>query len=125
MITKRKIKLIAKTIFKESLKNGQVDNIRVRTIVAKIIKLKPEGFLKILKGYKKLIGAQIAKEEISVESAIGLSKNQAKEILARTNAKKIHYKLNKDMVFGAKITHGDWIYDASLDAKLKQLTIND
>ena len=122
MVAKRKITKIAKTIFKDSLKNGRLDNGRIRTIVAKIVKVKPAGFLKILKAYKKLIETQIAREEIIIESAIGLSENQTKEILARTKAKNIHYKRNPDMVFGAKITHGDWIYDASLDARLKQLT---
>lgn len=122
MITKRKITKIAKTMFKNSLKNGRLDNGQIRTIVSKIVKLKPEGFLKILKAYKKLIETQIAKEEIVIESAAPLNKNQEKEILARTKAKNIRYMPSKDMVFGAKITHGDWIYEASLDAKLKQLT---
>ncbi len=122
MVAKRKIKKVAKVIFKDSLKNGQVDNTLVRTIVAKIIKLKPRGFLKILKAYKKLLETQIAKEEIVIESAIHLDKNQEKEILAQSGAKNIHYKTNKNMIFGAKIIHGDWIYDASLDAKLEQFT---
>ena|SRR3989344_1605086 len=122
MVAKRKITKIAKIMFKNSLKNRQLDNGRIRTIVSKIVKLKPEGFLKILKAYKKLVASQMAKEEILIESATPLNKNQEKEILTRAEAKNIRYKINKNMVFGAKITHGDWIYDASLDAKLQQLT---
>ena len=124
MVAKRKIAKIAKIMFKNSLKNGQLDNGQIRTIVSKFVKLKPEGFLKILKAYEKLIETKIAREEIIIESTSPLDKNQEKEILTRTKAKNIRYILNKNMVFGAKITHGDWIYEASLDAKLKQLTIN-
>src|SRR3989338_8094714 len=90
--------------------------------IIKITKVKPEGFLQILKVYQKLVAQQVAKEEVVVESATPLAKNQEKEIIKRTKAQNIRYKLNRDMVFGAKITHGDWIYDASLDAKLEQLT---
>src|SRR3989344_5169336 len=109
MVAKRKIAKIAKIMFKNSLKNGQLDNGQIRSIVSKFVKLKPEGFLKILKAYEKLIETKIAREEIIIESTSPLDKNQEKEILTRTKA---------------KITHGDWIYEASLDAKLKQLTIN-
>ncbi|OGE09136.1 hypothetical protein A3A60_01130 [Candidatus Curtissbacteria bacterium RIFCSPLOWO2_01_FULL_42_26] len=122
MVAKRKIIKIAKVMFKNSLRNGLLDTSKIRIIVAKITKLKPEGFLQILKVYQKLVAQQVAKEEVVVESATPLAKNQEKEIIKRTKAQNIRYKLNRDMVFGAKITHGDWIYDASLDAKLEQLT---
>ena len=122
MVVKRKITKIAKVIFKDSLRNAQLDNGQIRTIVSKIVKLKPKGYLNILKAYKKLVASQMAKEEILIESATPLDKNQEKEILTRAEAKNIRYKINKNMVFGAKITHGDWIYEASLDAKLKQVT---
>ena len=53
------------------------------------------------------------------------SEKMEKELLSKTGARRIKYKINPEMIFGLKITHGDFVYDASLDSKLKQLTIND
>lgn len=122
MTAKRKIKALAKLMFKGSLVSNQLDHGKIRTLVQKLIKDKPQGYLKILKAYKRLVGQLSAKEEVLVESASPLDKAFEKEMLSKTKAAKVRYKINKDMVIGAKITHGDWIYEASLDAKLKQLT---
>ena len=45
-----------------------------------------------------------------------------KELLSKTKAKRIKYKINPKLIFGLRITHGDFVYDATLDSKLKQLT---
>lgn len=122
MITKRKITKIAKLMFKKSLKENQLDNLNVVKIVQKIIKLKPDGYLKILNAYKKLIAAKNSQETLTIESATPISGSLQKEILTQTGARYIQVKINKNLVFGAKIIHGDWVYEATLDAKLEQLT---
>ena len=81
--------------------------------------------LGILKAYRRLIEAQLKKEEVEIEMAQPQkSKRFEKLILRKTGARRINLKINPDMVVGAKITHGDWIWEESLDAKLKQLTTN-
>ena len=77
----------------------------------------------ILKIYKKLIENTLLKEQVVVETALRLTnqKKIEKEILNRTGAKRIIYKTNPKIVLGAKITHGDWVWDETLSAKLAQL----
>src|SRR3989344_1590795 len=112
MINKRKITKIARFMFKKSLKENQLDNSQVVNIVQKIIKLKPDGYLKILKSYKKLIAAKTSQETLTIESATPISGSLQKELLTRTEARYIQVKINKNLVFGAKIIHGDWVYEA-------------
>ncbi len=123
-MTKKKQQKLAKLMFKESLnKNGFIDPQKVRQVLAKI-SLHQKDTIKILKIYKRLIAKTQAKEEIVIEAAgkIKLQKKTEKEIIAKTHAAKIIYRVNPKIVFGARLTHGDWIWDATLDAKLKQLT---
>lgn len=122
----KKIKDLAKQMFKKSLKAGVANPASVSAVLKEIISQKPAGLKNILKFYKRLIEAKIAQEELIVEVP-----QKTKEIekmekvwLAKTGALRVRYKINPKMVFGVRITHGDFIYDESLDSKLKQLTIN-
>lgn len=125
MTGKRKQAQVAKTMFKQSLNGkGFVDTQEVHRILKETIALKPAGLINILKTYKKLIEAKIAQEEVTIEttSKIPNQKQMENEILKKTGGKTIRYKVNPKIVFGAKIIHGDWVYDTTLTAKLNQLT---
>lgn len=125
MNTRQKTK-IAKNLFKKSLTQGSIDSKKVSAILSHISSSKPQGLIGILKVYKRLIESKIAGETITIESPApikSLKKFEA-ELLKKTAAKKIVYILNPDLVFGAKITNGDWVWEDTLNTKLKQLTIN-
>ena len=126
MITKKNLK-IAGSLAKQSLdKNGWVSELKVRHIVSQITKLKPQQTTSILKTYRRLIESVLAKEEVVIESPVKISlRNLENELIKKTGARKVIYKTNPNLVFGAKITHGDWVWDATLDAKLARLTQND
>lgn len=121
---KKKLIATAKIMFKASLKNGLLDKAKIRQVLKKLTSQKTVGRFMILKYYKRLIREALAKEEITIETSRYLSnqKKIAVELLSKTGAKRVKFKKNPKVVFGAKITHGDWIYDATLDARLKQLT---
>lgn len=123
-MNKRKLTKIAKNLYKLSLSNGLVDNLKVRYVLSHLIKSKQSGKIQILKHYKKLIEEKLNKETVIVEAASQITPTQQfkDSILLKTKAKNIKYKINSDIVFGAKVTSGDWIFDSTLDAKLKQLT---
>lgn len=123
MITKKNLK-IAGSLAKQSLdKNGWVSELKVRHIVSQISKQKPQQATSILKTYRRLIESMLAKEEVVIESPVKISlRNLENELIKKIGAKKVIYKINPDLVFGAKITHGDWVFEKTLDSKLKQLT---
>ena len=116
---------IAKVMFKNSLdSSGYVTSPKVKAQIDQITKTKPQGLTRVLKAYKRLIETAIAKEEIIVESAseIAGQKKIDAELLLKTGAKKITHKVNPNIVLGARIRHGDWIWDETLDSKLEHLT---
>ena len=122
----KKIKNLAKIMYKKSLKDGIVNLAGVSAVLKEIVSQKPHGLKNILKSYKHLIEAKIAREELIVETAHKTKEveKMEKELLSKTKAKRIKYKTNPKMIFGAKIIHGDFVYETTLDSKLKQLTGN-
>lgn len=125
-MTKKKQQKLAKLMFKESRNSqGFIDPQKVRQILRKI-NLQQKDVIKILKIYKNLIAVALAKEKVIIETGqkIKFGIKLEKKILAQTGADKVVYKVSPQIVFGARLTHGDWIWDATLDSKLRQLTSN-
>ena len=120
----KKIKNLAKIMYKKSLKDGIVNLASVSAVLKEIVSQKPHGLKNILKSYKHLIESKIAREELIVETAQKTKdiEKMEKGLLSKTGARRIKYKINPKLIFGAKITHGDFVYDATLESKLKQLT---
>ena len=121
----KNLEKIAKSLFKKSLNSdGFVDTKKVQVILNTIVSQKPPQLIKILKIYKKLIAAALSHEELVVETAEKLS-NQKKfeqNLFDKTGAARISYRINPNIVLGARITHGDWVWDETLQAKLENLT---
>lgn len=125
MNTRQKTK-IAKNLFKKSLNHGLVDPKRVSVVLKNLTASRPQGLVGILKVYKRLIESKIAGETLVIESPAPTNTLEKfrKDLLNKTAAKKIVYIVNPDLVFGAKITNGDWVWEDTLETKLQQLTIN-
>ena len=124
MRSRKKQLASAKNMFKESLTNDNTDPVKIRQILGNIIAQGPTSLVNILKIYKRLIETKQRQEQIIIETAADLTnqKELTKKLITKTKAKKVLVRTNPKIVFGAKIIHGDWIWDATLDAKLKQLT---
>jgi len=123
-MNKKKQLKIAKTLLKKSLTNGTLDSTKVQKILIMLASAKPQGLIGILKTYKRLAGTKLKNEEIVIETGTKLASQSRLELNLKkaTGAKRIIYKQNPKIVFGTKITHGDWILDNTLESKLKQLT---
>lgn len=123
MRSKRNLSIIAKSIFKNSLTNGLVDEKKVKINLRYLSAKKPSGLVRILKIYKRLLQAALTKEEIIIETANKFQNPRLeKDLIKKTGAKKVVYKIDPGLIFGAKISHSDWVWDATLESKLKQLT---
>ena len=111
-------------MFKKSLKDGLINPASVSTVLKEIVSQKPPGLKNVLKLYKHLIESKIAREELIVETAQKTKEveKMEKELLSKTKTKRIKYKINPKLIFGLRITYGDFVYEATLDSKLKQLT---
>lgn len=123
MTAKKKLIKKAKALFKASLKNNLIDEVKVRKILKLVASQKRAESLKVLKIYKRLIEQKEAQEKLIIETPTPMAKTDfVRQLVAKTGAKRIIHKTNPKMIFGAKITSGDWIYDLTLDSQLKQIT---
>ncbi|OGD87380.1 hypothetical protein A2870_01380 [Candidatus Curtissbacteria bacterium RIFCSPHIGHO2_01_FULL_41_11] len=122
MTGKKELK-IAKTLFRKSLSDGLVDSQKVKSILKVITREKPAHLVGILRNYKRLLESALSKEQVIVETAAKIPNlpEIEKEIKEKTKARRIIVKINPRLVLGAKITHGDWIFDSTLSAKLNNL----
>lgn len=115
---------LAKTMLRASLKNGRVDETQGKLILTLVASRKPQGLLKILRLYKNLVDASQNREKVTIESAVKIKDVILKGIAAKTGAPKIAVTVNPQQIWGIRITHGDWVWDNTLEGKLKQLTID-
>lgn len=102
------------------LENGQVDSKLVRKVVGEVVSQKPYRLSHILKLFRRLVAQKLAWEEVVLETAALPSFNKS-DFLKKTNTKRIVVKINPQIVFGAKIIHGDWVWEETLHSKLEQI----
>lgn len=123
MKNKKKLKKIAKLCFRESLTNSFVDSQKVRKILKSLLSQKGSGLGTILRIYKRMLETKLAEEEVTVEASekIANEKKFEAEILAKTGARKVIFRINPKITIGARVTHGNWIYDSTLSSKLGQI----
>ena len=122
MISRKKLQKVAKTLYRNSFSAQGIDPKKVKRNLEIIARQKPQGSTKILTIYKQLLEKAISQEEIVIETPQKLSSKTEKDLLNKTGAKKIVYKISPQMVFGAKIKTGDWIFENGLDSRIQALT---
>ena len=116
---------IAKDLYKKSLVTGSLNNQKISVILKNLVSQKPQGLIGILKAYKKLVESKLNSETLLVETPTPItgSKKTIEIFKKSTGAKNIKVLINPNLVFGAKITSGDWVWENTLLTKLKQLTM--
>lgn len=122
MVKKDRIKIV-KLLFKNSLTGGFLSEKKIRENLTYLKKFKTVDLSPILKAYKKIIEKQLKKEEVLIESPIklNLSEKTLGSLMEKFGVKRIRVKENPGLILGARVLHGDWVYDSTLDAKLDQL----
>lgn len=124
MISRKKSQEIAKSLCKKCCTpEGYIEPNKVDLVLNALAKRKPSGYSAILKALKRQIESVIARELVVVEAAQVPPnwKQLEKFLIAKTGATRVVFEPNPDLVFGAKISHGDWIWEQSLDSKLTSL----
>ncbi|MBI3342003.1 F0F1 ATP synthase subunit delta [Candidatus Curtissbacteria bacterium] len=103
-----------------------MDNQKAQRVLETVVKNRPQGLSSILKLYKRLVTSQLNLENLIIETGAKIknAKSLEKNLIAKTGARKVTYKTNPEMVFGARVMQGDWIWEENLSSKLKQLITN-
>ena len=115
-----------KSLFRACFVNGQLDEARVRAAVAKVVEVKPRGYVGVLNQFQRLLKLHVESRQVRVENAVETSPDQMRGIeagLARRYGPglDIKYWINPALLGGLKIRVGSDVYDGSIQARLAAL----
>lgn len=126
MSTGLEIRRTARKLIAVSVANGQLNPGVVQTIVKKLIDDKPRGYLQLLKAYWRLVGLEMKKSRVLVESAEALEGPLEKSVLNDLKKKygdhiTAEFAVNKSLIGGMKITVGSDVWDGSVKNRIERL----
>lgn len=116
----------AKQLFRSTLVNGLMDEGRVRSVVHKVLELKPRGYMAILGHFTRLVKLEQDRRAAKVESAIPLTPDQQSGVASNLqrlygNGLNLSFHVNPALVGGLRVRVGSDVYDGSVSARLQEL----
>ncbi|MDB6122508.1 MAG: atpH [Pedosphaera sp.] len=116
----------AKQLFRSCIKNGLLDESRVRQAIHAVIAKKPRGYVGILSQLQRLVKLDLDRRTAKVESATVLTPEQKTAVDVDLNRKygsglNITYSQNPALIGGLRIQVGSDVYDGSVQGRLENL----
>jgi len=126
MKVSNKSKKLAKRIFKNSQKQGEIDEQKLSNFTQVLIKHHSVQSKQVLKSLLALLEESVAASNLIVESATLLDeplKNEIKNTFEKKLNKKINlvFKLNPEIIGGVKIVNSDNVWENSVESALAQM----
>ena len=126
MSTGLEIRRTARKLINVSVDGGQLMPEVVQKIVKKLIDERPRGFLQLLKAYWRLVGLEMKKSQVLVESAVPLDEGIRKNVLDDLKKKygnhiSAEFAVDEDLIGGMKITVGSDVWDGSVKNRIERL----
>jgi len=116
----------ARQLMQVTMNNGTVDAERARSIVRKIMELKPRGYVQTLNAYNRLLRLELEKRHAVVESAVELSGEMQNTVSADLRNKygsdlTFEFKVNPELLGGMRVRVGSDVWDGTVKARLQRL----
>lgn len=116
----------ARQLIRLTLREGRVNELTARSIVAKLIADKPRHYIGILGTYHRMLKLELAKRHAIVESAAELSSTEQQNVLSELQKKHgadvtAEYRISPELVGGLRVTLGSTVWDGSMKARLDSL----
>jgi F-type H+-transporting ATPase subunit delta len=127
MSAQKQIQQLARQFFKLSLVDGRLSDERVGGVLQYIEKTKPAHETAVLKAYRRLIAAEVARSQAIVEHA-GPVSAQTLQTIASALSKRYNRpvtatpKANPSLIAGLRVRVGDDVYESSVAGQLNQLS---
>ncbi|MDP2671488.1 MAG: F0F1 ATP synthase subunit delta [bacterium] len=123
---KTKILKLAKKSLQASFAKGRLEPALVSEQIKVIKKEYPSETLNLLRAYRKLLRAKLAKQTVLVESSLPLNQDLVADIEAEIKKKfgadkTVTFRTNETTLGGLRLKLGDDILDYSLAGKLNEL----
>jgi len=117
---------LSKELLRASFTNGELDPVRISSLVKSLIEKKPRNYIRVLEAYKRLLRLEVEKRTATIETATELDLNSGTEIV--TNLKRKYgsgiatkFVVNKDLLGGMRIRVGSDVWDSSVRNRLDRL----
>ncbi|MEN8694285.1 MAG: F0F1 ATP synthase subunit delta [Akkermansiaceae bacterium] len=116
----------ARRIFRLCSENGQMNEAHLRTAINKLSTEKPRDYRGILQVLRRLIQAEVAKKQVTVESATTLNPNTAEQLATSLRQQYgqdlvFDFKTNPELLGGLKVRVGNDVFDGSVKSRLERL----
>jgi len=116
----------ARRIFRLCSQNGQMNEEHLRTAVTKLTEEKPRDYRGTLHALRRLIRAEVAEKQVTVESAAPLDEATSTSIqkpLRQQYGQDLvfDFKTNPDLLGGMRVRVGNDVFDGSVKARLQRL----
>ena len=116
----------AKTLFRNTIVNGVMDEGRVRNTVTQLLAQKPRGYGGILGHLQRLVKLETDRRSAKVESATALSPQDQSAVQANLTKRygqglNITFAQNPALIGGMRIKVGSDVYDGSVQGRLNAL----
>src|SRR5210317_656305 len=89
----------ARRIFRLCSKNGQVNEKHLKAAIKKLADEKPRDYRGMLQALRRLLRAELAKKQVTVESAVELNETTSNKV-----KKSLKSQYGKDLNFDFKVT---------------------
>ena len=129
MRTPKQIQRKAKQLFRMCLVGGQLDEVRVRQTVKKVLEAKRRGSLPLLSQFHHLVKLEQARHTAEVASATSLPEELQADVVS--NLERLYgpglstsFLLDSSLIGGMRIKVGSDVYDGSVRAELASLQRN-
>ena len=118
---------VARSLYRDSLTDGRLDEAKVRTITSGLVAAKPRELIAILKTYERLVRLEIERNTARVESAAALDTamqqqitGQLQQIYRRPIA--AEFGVNPELIGGVRVRVGSDVWDGSVANRLRELS---
>ena len=116
----------ARRIFRLCSKDGKVNEEHLKIAVTKLAEEKPRDYRGMLQALRRLLQAELAKKQVTVESAVDLNKatsSKVKKSLCSQYGDDLNFdfKVSPELLGGMRIRVGNDLFDGSVKARLERL----
>jgi F-type H+-transporting ATPase subunit delta len=117
---------VARSLYRDSLTDGRLDENKVRTITAGLVAAKPRELIAILKTYERLVRLEIERNTARVESAAALDGGLQQQITAQLQQIyrrpiAAEFGVNPELIGGVRVRVGSDVWDGSVANRLREL----
>jgi F-type H+-transporting ATPase subunit delta len=126
MRTAKEARKVSRQLFRQSFRDGKLDQERITQMVESVLADKPRHYVDVLQDYQRLLRLEQEKRHAVIESASPLNRSVGDQVVNNLKSRygddlDIEFRTNPELLGGIRIKIGDDVWDGSVRGRLHQL----